>query len=89
MSAREARILLYLQSGHTNKMIARELDISESTVKADMNALLAKLKVSNRTQAAIWAAANGFRDNSGGGSSWSSVRSRPIAMREPACVEMA
>jgi two-component system nitrate/nitrite response regulator NarL len=60
MSDSESRVLRNLLSGHSNKMIARELDISEATVKLHMKAVLRKLKVRNRTQAAMWAAANGF-----------------------------
>jgi hypothetical protein len=36
-------------------MIARELDICEATVKVHVKAILRKIGVSNRTQAAIWA----------------------------------
>jgi two-component system nitrate/nitrite response regulator NarL len=41
-------------------MIARELAISEATVKVHLKGLLRKLKASNRTQAAIWALENGY-----------------------------
>ena len=60
ISEREGRILHNLLAGHSNKVIARELDISEATVKLHMKAVLRKLNVRNRTQAALWAAANGF-----------------------------
>jgi two-component system, NarL family, nitrate/nitrite response regulator NarL len=60
MSESENRVLRNLLRGHTNKMIARELDISEATVKIHMKAVLRKLKVRNRTQAAMWAATNGM-----------------------------
>jgi two-component system nitrate/nitrite response regulator NarL len=42
-----------------NKVIARELGIAESTVKAHLNAVLRKTGTSNRTQAARWAFLNG------------------------------
>jgi two-component system nitrate/nitrite response regulator NarL len=38
-----------------NKSIARELNITEATVKVYVKGLLRKIKVSNRTQVAIWA----------------------------------
>jgi DNA-binding NarL/FixJ family response regulator len=38
-----------------NKLIARELEISEKTVKAHLTSVFAQLGVSDRTQAALWA----------------------------------
>ena len=55
LSPREHQILQCLVAGHPNKVIARELDIAEATVKVHIKGLLRKVKVSNRTQAAIWA----------------------------------
>jgi two-component system nitrate/nitrite response regulator NarL len=55
LSCRELTILRCLTSGASNKMIARELDISEATVKVHVKAILRKIRVHNRTQAAIWA----------------------------------
>jgi two-component system nitrate/nitrite response regulator NarL len=60
LSGREDEILCKLLLGHSNKMIARELVISEATVKVHLKGLLRKLKASNRTQAAIWAIENGY-----------------------------
>jgi two-component system nitrate/nitrite response regulator NarL len=60
LSGREDEILCKLLLGHSNKMIARELAISEATVKVHLKGLLRKLKASNRTQAAIWAIENGY-----------------------------
>lgn len=60
LSGREGQILCKLLLGHSNKMIARELAISEATVKVHLKALLRKLKARNRTQAAIWAIENGY-----------------------------
>jgi two-component system nitrate/nitrite response regulator NarL len=60
LSGREDQILCKLLLGHSNKMIARELAISEATVKVHLKALLRKLKARNRTQAAIWAIENGY-----------------------------
>ena len=53
LSQREDEILGCLTKGHSNKTIARELLIAEATVKAHVKALLRKMQVTNRTQAAI------------------------------------
>lgn len=55
LSEREVLTLRYLLMGHPNKVIAKRLEISEATVKVYVKAILRKLRVSNRTQAAIWA----------------------------------
>jgi two-component system nitrate/nitrite response regulator NarL len=55
LSNREQMILLQLTQGASNKHIARELKISEATVKTHVKALLHKISVRNRTQAAVWA----------------------------------
>ena len=58
LSVRESQILEQLVDGATNKQIARELHITEATVKVHVKGLLRKIRVSNRTQAAIWAMQN-------------------------------
>ena len=55
LSRREMLILRGLMQGASNKAIARNLVITESTVKVHMKAILRKLRLQNRTQAAIWA----------------------------------
>jgi two-component system nitrate/nitrite response regulator NarL len=55
LSRREMLILRMLTEGGSNKVIARKLVITESTVKVHMKAILRKLRLQNRTQAAIWA----------------------------------
>ena len=57
-SPRELYILRCLTEGSSNKVIAREYDIAEGTVKVHVKAILRKIKVKNRTQAAIWAMNN-------------------------------
>lgn len=59
-SPREAEILQWLLRGHSNKTIARELGITETTVKVHLKSLLRKIDASNRTQAAMWALSNGY-----------------------------
>ncbi len=60
LSEREQEALRCLVSGYANKVIARRMDISEATVKVHVKAILRKLAVQNRTQAAIWAVNNGL-----------------------------
>lgn len=60
LSDREKETLRCLVSGYPNKVIARRMDISEATVKVHVKAILRKLAVQNRTQAAIWAVNNGL-----------------------------
>jgi two-component system, NarL family, nitrate/nitrite response regulator NarL len=59
-SPRETEILHYLTVGCSNKTIALKLGIAEATVKVHLKALLRKIRVANRTQAAIWAMNNGI-----------------------------
>lgn len=59
-SAREIEIIHCLAVAQPNKLIARNLDISEATVKVHLKTILRKLGFSNRTQVAIWALNNGF-----------------------------
>jgi two-component system, NarL family, nitrate/nitrite response regulator NarL len=58
LSAREKCILRCIAEGCSNKGIARRIDIAEATVKVHVKAILRKIRVSNRTQAAIWAVNN-------------------------------
>lgn len=55
LTDREMEIVGHLVHGESNKLIARRLVVSEATVKAHVKAILRKLQLSNRTQAAIWA----------------------------------
>lgn len=60
LSAREVDILKAIMVGKANKVIARQYDICEATVKVHVKAILRKLKVDNRTQAATWAVKHGL-----------------------------
>ncbi|MBM1169709.1 LuxR C-terminal-related transcriptional regulator [Microvirga arabica] len=55
LSSRESEILQCLMQGAPNKVIARKLDVAEATVKVHIKAILRKIRVANRTQAAMWA----------------------------------
>jgi two-component system nitrate/nitrite response regulator NarL len=58
ISPREAEILGFLKEGMSNKVIARQLDVAEATVKVHVKAILRKIGAANRTQAAMWATAH-------------------------------
>jgi DNA-binding NarL/FixJ family response regulator len=53
LSERQAQVLALLVQGKPNKIISRELGLAPGTVKIHVTAILRKLKVSNRTQAAL------------------------------------
>jgi NarL family two-component system response regulator LiaR len=55
LTAREREVLELLGRGLPNKLIARELGIAEKTVKTHVSNVLAKLGVTDRTQAALYA----------------------------------
>ena len=59
LSARQQSILGCLIQGDSNKTIARKMTITEATVKVHVKAILRKIRVHNRTQAAIWAMSTG------------------------------
>jgi DNA-binding NarL/FixJ family response regulator len=59
LSPREKSILRCLVEGDSNKCIARKIDIAEATVKVHVKAILRKIRVQNRTQAAVWGMKNG------------------------------
>ncbi len=55
LSGQQRRVLEMISAGKANKIIAYELSISESTVKAHVTAILRKLKLRSRIQAALYA----------------------------------
>jgi two-component system nitrate/nitrite response regulator NarL len=60
LSPREREILLLIARGDSNKLIARELDIAETTVKIHVQHILRKLGLSSRVQAAVFATSQGL-----------------------------
>ena len=58
LSPREREILALIARGDSNKLIARELDIAETTVKIHVQHILRKLGLSSRVQAAGFATKN-------------------------------
>jgi DNA-binding NarL/FixJ family response regulator len=55
LSARELQVLRLVTRGLANKQIARNLGISESTVKAHIGSVFRRIGVTDRTSAAVWA----------------------------------
>ncbi len=53
LTARERDVLMRLSAGRGNKIIASDLQISESTVKVHLRNIMRKLHATNRTQAAV------------------------------------
>jgi DNA-binding NarL/FixJ family response regulator len=64
-SPRQADVLRLLIDGNPNKLIARDLDMSESTVKTHLAAIFRKLDANSRTQAVMAAARLGLRLGTG------------------------
>ena len=60
LTPREREVLALIGRGMPNKIIARELSLSEKTVKAHVSSILAKLGVTDRTQAALYAVREGI-----------------------------
>ena len=61
LSERQFEVLRLLIKGCSNKLIGREMDLSESTVKTHLAAIFRKLEVNSRTQAVVKAASLGLR----------------------------
>ena len=60
LTSRETETLRLIARGYTNKDVARELAISEVTVKTHVSNILSKLALSSRTQAALFALKEGI-----------------------------
>jgi NarL family two-component system response regulator LiaR len=60
LTPREREVLVLIGRGFPNKQIARELGLSEKTVKTHVGHVLAKLRVTDRTQAAVFAVRSGL-----------------------------
>ena len=60
LSERERQVLRCVAQGKPNKLIARELGISEKTVKTHLTRVFQQIGVTDRTQAALWARENGI-----------------------------
>ena len=66
LTPRELEILCLLADGQSNKVIARNLGISDGTVKLHVKAILRKLEVHSRVEAAVIAVEQGLRQKNPG-----------------------
>ena len=64
LTPREHEILCLLAEGQSNKLIARNLGISDGTVKLHVKAILRKLGIHSRVEAAVIAVEQGLRNSS-------------------------
>ncbi len=60
LTAREQEILRHVAEGQSNKMIARDLNITDGTVKLHVKSILRKLGIRSRVEAAVLAVEQGF-----------------------------
>lgn len=60
LTPRELEIVKCLARGDSNKVIARELDVAESTIKIHVQNILKKLHLSSRVQVAVYAIEHGL-----------------------------
>ncbi len=60
LTPRELEVLALLAGGRSNRDLASELFVSERTVKTHVSNILAKLRLTDRTQAALWAVRHGL-----------------------------
>lgn len=63
LSDREREILKGVMRGQPNKTIALSCGVTHSRIKIDMKSILRKIRVANRTQAAIWALGQGYANH--------------------------
>jgi DNA-binding NarL/FixJ family response regulator len=73
LSEAEWRVLALVAQGLANKEIARQLMLSRMTVNAHVSTLMGKLKVTNRTQAALYALKQG----------WVTLEASPVQLHYP------
>src|SRR5262249_9595731 len=95
LTPRELEVLTHVARGRSNQEIARELVLSEATVRTHMANILSKLHLADRTQAAIYALQQrlvSLDDTGEGKSRWSALSpqgsdsARPFSW-QPRCVE--
>ena len=61
LTGRQLEVMQLIQKGYNNRKIARQLDISESTVKQHLHSIFSTLRVSSRTEALAAAQHLGLR----------------------------
>jgi DNA-binding NarL/FixJ family response regulator len=68
LTPREREVLALIAHGASNRQIAEKLVVSERTARTHVSAILAKLGLTSRTQAAVWAIGEGLAPSPGAGS---------------------
>ncbi len=63
LTAREIQVARLLAKGASNKVVARELDVAESTVKIHVQNVLKKLNLNSRVQIAVYVVEHGLPDD--------------------------
>lgn len=63
LSPREREVLVLVAAGHSNRAVAAELFIAENTVKNHVRHILAKLELSSRVEATLYAVSTGLIDS--------------------------
>jgi DNA-binding NarL/FixJ family response regulator len=58
LTPHEREVLFHVLEGRPNRVIAQHFGVTEGAAKVDLESLLRKINVDNRTQATIWALAN-------------------------------
>lgn len=58
LSPCEKKVIVHVLNGHPNKIIAQDLGVTEAAAKVQLESLLRKINVDNRTQATIWVLKN-------------------------------
>lgn len=65
LTRRECEVLALVAEGHSNRHIGEELDISDRTVARHLTNIYHKIRVTNRTEAALYAFEHGIRPPTG------------------------
>jgi two-component system nitrate/nitrite response regulator NarL len=60
LTKREKEVACQISGGHSNKVIARELGISDGTVKLHVKSILKKLSLSSRVEVAVMVTEKGY-----------------------------
>lgn len=81
LTPRELEILCLLADGQSNKIIARNLGISDGTVKLHVKAILRKLNVHSRVEAAVIAVEQGLRQSSNSIAADNHVTAKPASRK--------
>ena len=85
LTSRELEVLRLVATGKPNKQIATELEISERTARTHASRILRKLRLSSRTQAALWAVREGLVEVEPSGTTGEGRRTSPPITQRAHC----